>query len=186
MTFAVDELIADCQTAIKEDQPALAVRDVLRRVLDRPQDVADAFDAREGGLNLLHVSPELTVLHVTWAPGMRLYPHNHEMWAVIGIYGGQEENTFYRRDTDDRHRLVESGGKALEEKDVLMLGDDAIHAVANPLQRLTGAIHVYGGDFVNQPRSQWPPETLLEEPYDMGKVNETFASANQAWRATKS
>jgi predicted metal-dependent enzyme (double-stranded beta helix superfamily) len=182
MTFAIDDLVADCQAAIKEQQPALAVRDVVRRALDRPLDVAEAFGAREGGLNLVHVSPELTVLHVTWAPGMRLYPHNHEMWAVIGIYGGEEDNTFYRRAGDT---LQESGGKQLREKDVLVLGDDAIHAVANPLERLTGAIHVYGGDFVNQPRSQWPPETLHEEPYDMGKVQEEFAKANDAWRKAK-
>ena len=43
-------------------------------------------------------------------------------------------------------------------------------------------IHVYGGDFVKQPRSQWPPETLREEPYDMGKVQEQFAKANASWR----
>ena len=180
--FAIDALVADCQAAIKESQPALAVRDVVRRALDRPGDVADTFAAREGGLNLVHVSPELTVLHVTWAPGMRLFPHNHKMWAVIGIYGGQEDNTFYRRQEGDAAHLVESGGKALREQDVLVLGDDAIHAVANPLDRLTGAIHVYGGDFVNEPRSQWPPETLTEEPYSMDRVYEQFAKANEAWR----
>ena len=111
MSFAIDQLVADCQAAIAEDQPALAVRDVLRRTLERPGDVAEAFGPKEGGLNLIHVSPELTVLHVTWAPGMRLYPHNHEMWAVIGIYGGQEDNTFYRRDGGT---LVESGGQGPE------------------------------------------------------------------------
>jgi predicted metal-dependent enzyme (double-stranded beta helix superfamily) len=177
--FAIDELIGDCQAAIQEAQPALAVRDVLKRVLDRPGDVAAAFDATEGGLNMLHVSPELTVLHATWAPGMRLFPHNHKMWAVIGIYGGQEDNTFYRR---AGHSLVESGGKALTERDVVVLGDDTIHAVENPLGRLTGAIHVYGGDFVNEPRSQWPPEAYAEEPWDMATVNAQFAAANAAWR----
>ena len=185
MTFAIDELVGDCQAAIAEGQPALAVRDVVRRALERPGEVAEAFGAREGGLKLIHVSPELTVLHVTWAPGMRLFPHNHEMWAVIGIYGGQEDNTFYRRAGDDRRGLVESGGKSLQEQDVIVLGDDTIHAVANPLQRLTGAIHVYGGDFVSQPRSQWPPETMTEEPYSMDRVNEQFAAANEAWRSAE-
>ncbi len=179
MTFAIDELVADCQAAIAEGQPALAVRDVLKRVLDRPGDVADAFGATEGGLDLLHVSPDLTVLHATWAPGMRLYPHNHRMWAVIGIYGGQEDNTFYRR---DGRTLTGSGGKSLREKDVVVLGDDTIHAVENPIDRLTGAIHVYGGDFVNEPRSQWPPEAFVEEPWDMELVKTQFAQANEAWR----
>jgi predicted metal-dependent enzyme (double-stranded beta helix superfamily) len=178
--FAIDELVADCVGAGAEDHPALAVRDVLKRALDRPSDVAAAFGAKEGGLTFVHRSPELTVLHVTWAPGMRLYPHNHEMWAVIGIYGGQEDNTFYRR---DGRTVVERGGKALTEKDVLVLGDDVIHAVANPLDRLTGAIHVYGGDFVNQPRSQWPPEAYEEVPHDMALLQQQFAEANEAWRS---
>ena len=43
----------------------------------------------------------------------------------------------------------------------------SIHAVTNPERRLTGAIHVYGGDFVNQPRSQWGPGPREERPYDM-------------------
>ena len=29
--------------------------------------------------------------------GMALNPHEHRMWAVIGMYGGQEDNAFYRR-----------------------------------------------------------------------------------------
>jgi predicted metal-dependent enzyme (double-stranded beta helix superfamily) len=178
--FAIDELVADCQAALVEEHPALAVRDVLKRALDRPGDVADAFGAKEGGLNFVHLSPELTVLHVTWAPGMQLYPHNHEMWAVIGIYGGQEDNTFYRR---DGNTLVQSGGKSLREKDILVLGDDAIHAVANPMERLTGAIHVYGGDFVNEPRRQWPPEAMQEEAFDMDRLRQQFAQANEAWRS---
>ena len=29
--------------------------------------------------------------------GHALYPHDHRMWAAIGIYAGQEDNAFYRR-----------------------------------------------------------------------------------------
>jgi hypothetical protein len=48
----------------------------------------------------------------------------------------------------------------------------------------TGAIHVYGGDFVAQPRSQWAPPDLLEEPYDVERVNRVFADANGAWHTS--
>lgn len=64
-----------------------------------------------------------------------------------------------------------------------MLGDDTIHGVTNPREGLTGAIHVYGGDFVNQPRSQWGPGPLDERPYDIEDVRRQFATANAAWRA---
>jgi predicted metal-dependent enzyme (double-stranded beta helix superfamily) len=111
---------------------------------------------------------------------MRLYPHDHRMWAAIAIYAGQEDNEFYRR---DGRGLTESGGRSLAEGDVLVLGDDVVHAVANPRARLTGAIHVYGGDFVAQPRSQWGPGPLEERPYDMAQVHEQFDRANRAWLA---
>jgi predicted metal-dependent enzyme (double-stranded beta helix superfamily) len=153
--------------------------------MSAPGDVAEALDPQQGGLTLLHQSDDLTVVHVVWAPGMRIYPHDHQMWAVIGIYGGQENNSFYRRDADDRRRLVESGGKELRTGDVLTLGDDAIHAVANPAPRLTGAIHVYGGDFVNQARSQWGPGQMKERPHDYAVTLEQFAEANRAWLARR-
>jgi predicted metal-dependent enzyme (double-stranded beta helix superfamily) len=180
--FDVDQLVADCQDAAAETEPRRAVREVLQRAVARGDEVAAALQPGEGGLQLLYVSPELTVLHVVWAPGMRLYPHDHRMWAAIGIYAGQEDNTFYRRSGPERHHLTESGGKELVTGDVLMLGDDTIHAVTNPLRQLTGAIHVYGGDFVNQPRSQWGPGSLEERPYDMAEVNRQFADANRAWQ----
>ena len=47
-------------------------------------------------------------------------------------------------------------------KDAEPLGDNIIHSVTNPIPRLTGAIHVYGGDFFAAERSEWDPETLQE------------------------
>ena len=64
------------------------------------------------------------------------------------------------------------------ERDVEPLGRDIIHAVTNPLPRLTGAIHVYGGDFFAASRSEWDPETLLEQRFDMEKNLRLFEQAN--------
>jgi predicted metal-dependent enzyme (double-stranded beta helix superfamily) len=97
------------------------------------------------------------------------------MWAAIGIYGGQEDNTFYRRAPEG---VVTSGGTELRERDVALLGDDTIHAVANPRDAYTGAIHVYGGDFFTTPRSEFDPETLAEQPYDVERTMALFEAAN--------
>jgi hypothetical protein len=48
------------------------------------------------------------------------------------------------------------------------------------LRSYTGAIHVYGGDFVTQPRSQWDPETRLEQPYNYEKILQKFEASNTA------
>jgi predicted metal-dependent enzyme (double-stranded beta helix superfamily) len=180
--FDVDGLIADCRAAIGETEPRLAVRDVLRRTVVNGTEIGDALQPTEGGITLLHNAPDLTVIHVVWAPGMQLYPHDHRMWAVIGVYAGREDNAFFRRTGPTEKTIVESGGKQLDAGDVVVLGDDTIHAVANPIDKLTAAIHVYGGDFVRQPRSAWGPGPREERPYDPEETNRQFAAANEAWR----
>ena len=112
--FDVDELIADCRAARREDEPRRAVREVVERAVAAPTAVGDALRPTEGGLTVLYNGDDLTVLHVVWAPGMELFPHDHRMWAVIGIYAGQEDNTFYRRPAPGSRLLTESGGKELQ------------------------------------------------------------------------
>ena len=171
--------VADCVAARDEPEPRLAIRTVLERALAEPDAVADALQPSEGGLTMLHNAPDLTVIHIVWAPRMQLYPHDHRMWAAIGIYSGREDNAFFRRDPDAPRRLVDSGSKDIGVGDVLVLGDDVIHAVSNPLREFTGAIHVYGGDFFGQPRSEWTADTLEERPFDVERARRAYASANE-------
>lgn len=181
--FDLDDFITSCQEARAESDPRRAVREVLERALRSPDDVADALAPTEAGFTLLHHADDLTVLHVVWAPKMDIYPHDHRMWAAIGIYAGAEDNAFYRRGRRGEPTLTSSGGKRLDVGDTVLLGDDTIHGVANPTGGLTGALHVYGGDFVNQPRSQWGPGPLEERPYDIEDARRQFADANTAWHA---
>jgi predicted metal-dependent enzyme (double-stranded beta helix superfamily) len=178
--FEVDAFVAVCRDCLSEPEPRRAVRELLVRTLEEAGTVAERLGRPDGGLEVLFNSPELTVLNVVWAPHMSLYPHDHLMWAVIGIYGGGEDNTLFRRSP---HGLVKSGAKALREGDVFSLGSEAIHSVENPMGRLAGAIHVYGGDFVHQARSQWDPKTLEEQTYDAEQVRRVFAEANASWAA---
>lgn len=179
--FDLDRFVAECRVALGEPAPELAVKSVVERAVSEPSHVEAALGApRRGEIVTLHHSPELTVLNVLWAPGMAIYPHDHRMWAVIGLYGGREDNTFYRRTAGG---LVASGGKQLASSDTTVLGKNVIHAVANPSRRVTGAIHVYGGDFFGTPRSEWDPETLKERPYDVERARRTFAEANARWEA---
>lgn len=183
--FDVDELLHALQAARRETEPRRAVKEALTRALGEPDAVADALAPAEGGITMLHHDDDLTVLNVVWAPKMSIYPHDHRMWAAIGIYAGQEDNTFFRRDAPGAKTLSASGGKQLTTGEVALLGDDTIHGVFNPSDRLTGAIHVYGGDFVNQPRSQWGPGPMEERPYDIADAYRQFAQANEAWQATR-
>ena len=76
-----------------------------------------------------------------------------------------------------------SGAASLSEKEVFSLPHDAIHSVTNPIERMTGAIHIYGGDFFAAPRSEWDAETLRERPFDLAAARKIFERANQRFEA---
>ncbi|HEY7627095.1 MAG TPA: hypothetical protein VH761_08500 [Ilumatobacteraceae bacterium] len=176
--FDLDSLIADLAACAKETDSRHAVKEVLSRALTSPITVAEAIAPTVGGISMLYHNPALTVINVAWAPGMRVMPHNHRMWAIIGIYAGAEDNQFYAR--RDGGRLVETARRRLETGEVCTLGSDTIHSVSNPAKCVTAAIHVYGGDFVNEPRSQWGPGDAVERPYDISDVERQFHDANVA------
>ena len=174
--FDVDELIAACHDAIEETEPLLAVRDVLERAVADQRAIAEALPPERGELVPLHVSDRLTVLKIVWGPGMVLGPHDHRMWAAIGLYSGGEDNRFFRRSAST---LVDSGARELRPGDVCLLGDDTVHSVTNPTAECAGAIHVYGGDFFATPRSEWRGAPPTEEPFDVDRLLASFAAANE-------
>jgi predicted metal-dependent enzyme (double-stranded beta helix superfamily) len=181
--FDLDQFIADCTAAVHADHSHKLVREVVARTVSDPTAViAGLGEPRRAEVQRLYNSEELTILNVVWGPLMTIMPHNHLMWAVIGVYTGREDNNFWRRVPAEAGARVEAAGaKSLGERDAEPLGRDIIHSVTNPLSRLTGAIHVYGGDFFSVSRSEWDPETLLERNYDMEKNMRLFETANRAY-----
>jgi predicted metal-dependent enzyme (double-stranded beta helix superfamily) len=179
----IDRFVADCVAASEETDAQGAVNEVLARAVSTPDAVLTALgDPVKAGLNVLLSSPTLTIFAATWTPQMNLMPHDHLMWANIGIYTGREDNIFWKRVSDG---IKAFGADALFVKDTTMLPEDALHSVTNPLQRFTGGIHIYGGDFFETTRSQWNPETLEEEPSDGAKIREIFRSENERLGLTK-
>jgi predicted metal-dependent enzyme (double-stranded beta helix superfamily) len=178
--FDLDRFIEDCRAAVSADPSHKGVREVLARAVSDPGSViAGLGEPKRAEVQTVYHAPELTILNVVWGPRMTVMPHNHLMWAVIGIYTGREDNIFWRRLPGETGGKIEAAGaKSLGERDAEPLGRDIIHTVTNPLPRLTGAIHVYGGDFFAVTRSEWDPETLLEGRYDTAKAMRRFEEAN--------
>jgi predicted metal-dependent enzyme (double-stranded beta helix superfamily) len=104
--FDTESFVGECKSAIGESEPRTAIKEVLERAMVEPAAVARALPPSRAGISRLHCSPELTILNVIWAPHMSFGPHDHRMWAAIGIYSGGEDNTFFRR-TDET--ITESG-----------------------------------------------------------------------------
>jgi predicted metal-dependent enzyme (double-stranded beta helix superfamily) len=178
--FDTDRFIADCRGAGAASGPS-GVLEVVSRAVSAPGAILDALgEPRRAGVQVLCRSAELTVFNLIWGPQMCQLPHDHRMWAVIGIYTGREDNILWRRPAGDpAGRIEAAGAKALSEREAVSLGPDIIHSVLNPVGRLTGAIHVYGGDFFSVPHSQWDPERLMEEPYDVKRLLALFEESNR-------
>jgi len=177
----LERFIQDCRAAHAADPSHKGVREVVARAVAEPGAVLKWLgEPKRGEVQKLYHSPGLTILNVVWAPYMTIYPHNHRMWAVIGVYTGREDNIFWRR---IGRKVEAAGAQALCERDAVPLGPDIIHSVTNPIPRLTGAIHVYGGDFFGAERSEWDPETLAEGRYDAQKTMRAFEEANARVRA---
>src|SRR6185503_18325447 len=103
--------IADCRAALAVDKSHKLVREVVAQAVSDPAAVLKHLgEPQRAVLQKLHHGPDLTILNVIWAPHMTLMPHNHQMWAVIGIYTGREDNIFWRRVSGASHGRVEAAG----------------------------------------------------------------------------
>ncbi len=174
--FNKDRFVQDCIDSIPEGQQA--VREVVTEAVSDGAGIVAELGEPEH-------APELTILNFAWAPCMSLMPHNHQMYAVIGIYSGREDNLFWRRTGNS---IEAAGAKSLGTGDVATLGRNIIHSVLNPIGKMTTAIHVYGGDFFepDKPRSEWDHETLEELPWDIDRVRTLFKEAETRFNAANS
>jgi predicted metal-dependent enzyme (double-stranded beta helix superfamily) len=150
---------------------------VARAVSEPPRSSSGWATPQRGEVQKLYHSPELTILNVVWAPYMTIYPHNHRMWAVIGVYTGREDNIFWRRratkgSKPPAPRRCPSATRSRSAR-------TSSHSVTNPIPRLTGAIHVYGGDFFGVERSEWESgDACVEGRYDAQKAMRHFEQSN--------
>ncbi len=184
--FEKDRFVEDCRRAVGDGQKA--VREVVLEAVGNPAGIiSELGEPSQAGVNTLYSGADATVINFVWAPCMTLLPHNHNMFAVIGIYSGREDNLFWRRLPPTASNAGNGAGPGIEAAgadsmgtgQVATLGRDIIHSVANPITKLTSALHVYGGDFFNPPvqRSQWDHESLTEQPWDMDYTRGVFHQA---------
>jgi predicted metal-dependent enzyme (double-stranded beta helix superfamily) len=178
--FDKTQFVEEIRTAMAESDAQGAVSEVIERVVTDPAAIIKELGAPgRGRSEQLFIDESLTITNVIWGSDMWVPPHDHTMWAVIGVYQGQENNTFWR---EDESGLTRQGGVELTTGDVRKLGESAIHSVKNPSAvQLCGAIHVYGGNFFGAipRRHSWDAETLERRPYDYDFINSLRDQANE-------
>jgi predicted metal-dependent enzyme (double-stranded beta helix superfamily) len=183
--FDLDRFTADCRASRAADRSSKTICEVVKRAVSDPTGLLKSLgEPDRAGIKEIHRSSDLSILSVVWAPRMMIMPHNHHMWAVIGVYCGREDNIFWRRIAEaGEGQLEAAGARSLAVKDVQPFGDDIIHSVTNPTSKFTAALHVYGGDFFAAPRSEWDADTLSEHPSDGNRARQIFEEANRRYAA---
>lgn len=166
--FNLDQFIGECRRLAGRNEPRQILK-LMREAVRDPEALKRAvtpLDAKVGVLDAppLFRSDDLTILNVTLRPGVLSIPHDHRVWAVIGIYEGQENNTFFRR---SGQALDAANTREVRAGEAVLLGADVVHAIENPLPVQTLGLHVYGGDLFAAERSMWSPHTGEEHPYDI-------------------
>jgi len=181
--FEKDRFVQDCMNALAGGPEAIRPL-MAEAVSDSARVIAELGAPQQAGITPIYRSPKLTVMNHIWAPYMILMPHNHQMFSVVGIYTGREDNIFWRR-TEKSIEAV--AAKSLGSGEITILSHDVIHSVINPIGKMTCAIHVYGGDFFEpkEPRSQWDHETLSEEPWDIDRVKAIYRETEARFNAAK-
>ena len=171
--FNLENFIESCESAVTNNETHLEIKEIVEKAVSDPESLMKAVgEPSKTGASPIFSSSKLTIVNVVWAPWVTIYPHNHNIWAVIGIYSGREDNIFWRRISEDKQGRIEAAGaRSLCLGDVTPLGPDIIHSVNNPIPRNSGAIHIYGGDFFHvENRSEWDPEDLTEHEYNAENV----------------
>ncbi len=168
--FDLSRFVEACSSALRASDPSAEVMDLMAQTVSDPKAMeaalgsGEARDRHSAEYVFLHQSPELTVLKVTMPGKLVSPPHNHLTWAVVGMYRGEEENVFYRR---EGARIAETGRRRLRAPQAMLIDAQAIHGIANPVEQTSHALHVYGASLANPARSLWNPFTLDEEPFSV-------------------
>jgi len=163
-------VIEKCRNALDSADVQRDVEAVLLEAAKNP-DIVEAISGRTQFANLedlaIYRSDRLTLLAGAMPPGFSAGPHNHNLWSVVGVCAGREDNLFFEREGDGLKQL---GEVSVVAPAVLSNDADVIHAICNPLDTPLLVLHAYGGDLFSIARSSWDAETHEEIPFDWKKV----------------
>jgi predicted metal-dependent enzyme (double-stranded beta helix superfamily) len=149
---------------------ALIVRRALAALAERP--AAWEPDA------LLHRADDLLITNVTLPPHAGGAAHEHGTWAVIGVASGREVEHFF---VERGGRLESFGEVEVGPGETVVLADQTIHAISNPLAQPARGLHVYGTDLVAAPRRMWDPRSGEACAFEL----ETFEAWERAITAVR-
>ena len=156
MVFDLRRFVQDCETAGGELNCADYISARLRYELTNHFSMAAALPVYEEEEVLLHADDNITIFLVQLSANIYYPPHNHNMAATISLCQGTEVATYFRLRNGLPERTV---GRTYSAGDLIFLPADVIHAVGNPGETRSVALHIYYGNLPTMRRNLWHPES---------------------------
>jgi len=140
------------------------LEELLRSPNSMPQ---ESFKPREDRFanNLIYMPDDkiFSVIGGVFLPGQATPIHDHFTWALIGVYEGEERESYYRRIDDGSNpkiAVIKKASERINKKEhVTVLGKSGIHRIENVSDKPSLSVHVYGLDIGNTQRNIYDPVT---------------------------
>ena len=177
--YGLDQFVEDMRTITSEtsdDGEIVArVKPLAIRLAEDKSWLTDehrnANNAQGAAVFLLHEEPDhsLAVFASAYSAGRGFPPHDHGTWAIVAGVEGIETDTYWRRvdnGSRDGYAELEQGVEtpiAPGSASAMVTGE--IHSVANKTAETTISLHVYGRHVGFIDRSQFDPESNVQEPF---------------------
>ena len=179
--YGLDRFVADMRAVTAETSDdgeivsrlkPLAIRLAQDKSWLKPEH-RECNNAQAAAVYLLHEEPDhsLAVFSSAYAAGRGFPPHDHGTWAIVAGVEGTEIDTYWRR-TDGGSRegyaeLERGTETAVEAGSAVAMVTGEIHSVENRTDRTSISVHVYGRHVGFIDRSQFDPETNVQEPFQV-------------------
>jgi len=154
LTALIESIRDVVRSGVDDAQVSQRVADLLRPCLGGGSFLTEAQrepDPNHYRQHVLHVEEDgsFSIVALVWLPGQETPIHDHVSWCVVGVHEGQEYETHYQVETNDKGEswLIEDGQSVNPPGSTAALtppGD--IHKVVNNGQDLAISLHIYGAD----------------------------------------
>lgn len=163
--FSFETMVQDLRACVGSPDPQAAIRLYLERLVQYPAaPLLTASDQLSDPETLFFEDADLSIWHCRFQPGTMMPPHEHLLPVFIACYAGEEKSVLFQ--TNDSG-LEHIGDLSAHAGDVILLDQDAIHAVTANGDRPSEAIHVYLGPLMTLKRDLFDWESGDAVPFTM-------------------
>lgn len=142
MAFTYGAFVASVREAVRQDETGDALAKVMADTLADPAAVAKTVPPQDEDEIHLFEDEAVSIWSCRFQPDVVMPAHEHKMPAWIGVFAGAEKNIIYKREGGG---LEEVRTTVVRPGELLMIGDDQIHAVTAEGPEPSHALHVYLG-----------------------------------------